>query len=191
MKPDLQRRIQRYGWDKAAPNYEIGWEEQLWPTQERLLSTGDLEPGEEVLDVSCGTGLVTFPVAEIIQPGGYILATDLSDGMIENIHAQVNARKMNNIACKQMEAEDLALPDNIFDVVICCLGLMYFPNQACVAAFLGGAVALAYQKFDEKTKKEVHREYLDSIRQYRRSKAYDVPGEFVITGGIKPDYARQ
>jgi len=275
MKPDLQRRIQRYGWDKAAPYYETGWEEQLWPAQERLLSTADLKPGEEVLDVSCGTGLVTFPAAEIIQPGGYILATDLSSGMIEYIHTQVNAQKIDNIACMQMDAEKLGLPDNNFDMVICSLGLMYFPNpakaikemfrvlkpgghavalvwgerkhcgwagifptvdrrvqsdvcplffqlgtdnalsqrfeeagfeevqsdrfsydlhyqdgnQACVAAFSGGAVALTYQKFDEKTKEEAQEEYLDSIAQYRNDTAYNIPGEFVISTGAKPGHS--
>jgi len=58
-------------------------------------------------------------------------------------------------------------------------------KQACVAAFLGGAVALAYQKFDEETRKEADEEYLDSINQYRNEMEYDVPGEFVIVKGIK------
>ncbi len=130
MKPDLQRRVQRYGWDKAAPYYETGWEEQLWPAQERFLSTADLKPGEKVLDVSCGTGLVTFPAAEIIQPGGSVLGTDLSDGMIEKARSQLNKQEVDNVTFQQMDAGEMDLPDNSFDVVICSLGLMYFPYPA-------------------------------------------------------------
>ncbi len=37
MDPRLQRRVQRYGWDKAAEFYEGGWQEQLEPVQTLLL----------------------------------------------------------------------------------------------------------------------------------------------------------
>lgn len=271
MKPDLQRRIQRYGWDRAAPHYETGWQEQLWPAQESLLSEVEPQPGEIVLDISCGTGLVTIPVAEIVQPGGTVTGVDLSEGMIEEARSRAADKRIQNVTFKHMDAEVLNLPDNAFDLVICSLGLMYFPSpdkaleemhrvlklggraaalvwgarkecgwaeifpitdrrvqsdvcplffrlgtgmaltmafekagfeelkskrfsydlhfrndeQACTAAFLGGAVALAYQKFDDQTKKAVCQEYLDSITQYRNGQSYDIPGEFVITKGFK------
>lgn len=56
-------------------------------------------------------------------------------------------------------------------------------EQAVIAAFLGGAVALGYRKFDGQTKEEVHAEYLESISSYRNETGYDVPGEFVIVLG--------
>ena len=34
MKPDLQRRVQRYGWDKAAEYYENCWQAQLNPAHD-------------------------------------------------------------------------------------------------------------------------------------------------------------
>lgn len=58
-------------------------------------------------------------------------------------------------------------------------------EQAVIAAFLGGAVALAYRKFDEPTKEEVHEEYLESIVPYHNETGYDIPGEFVIVTGRK------
>ncbi len=55
-------------------------------------------------------------------------------------------------------------------------------EEACTAAFAGGPVALAYSRFDEDTREDVHVEYLESIEEYRTGARYDIPGEFV--GGV-------
>ena len=71
MKAELQRRVQRYGWDYSSPHYEKGWQHQLWNAQKRLLDAIAIKAGESVLDISCGTGLVTFPLAEAVGPGAF------------------------------------------------------------------------------------------------------------------------
>ena len=58
-------------------------------------------------------------------------------------------------------------------------------EEACLAAFAGGPVALAYHRFDDRTREEVHTEYLASIAAYRQGTGYEIPGEFVIATGIK------
>ena len=58
MDARLQRRVQRYGWDKAAASYESHWQRQLAPAQDRLLDLAALQPGERVIEVAAGTGLV-------------------------------------------------------------------------------------------------------------------------------------
>jgi ubiquinone/menaquinone biosynthesis C-methylase UbiE len=60
-------------------------------------------------------------------------------------------------------------------------------EEACGAAFAGGPVALAYSRFDDETRARAHAEYLASIEPYRHGTAYDVPGEFVLTFGHKPE----
>ena len=45
MDARVQRRVQRYGWDKAAGYYERFWARQLEPAQRRLLELAALEPG--------------------------------------------------------------------------------------------------------------------------------------------------
>jgi hypothetical protein len=56
-------------------------------------------------------------------------------------------------------------------------------EEACGAAFAGGPVALAYSRFDEDLRRQVHAEYLASIAPYRAGEGYAVPGEFVVTLG--------
>jgi len=68
MDERLQRRVQRYGWDKSAARYEAYWREQLEPALARLLERAACAEGERVLDVACGTGLASFPIADAVGP---------------------------------------------------------------------------------------------------------------------------
>lgn len=128
MTPDLQRRIQRYGWDRAANYYEAYWKEQLAPAQDRLLERAALQDFDRVLDVACGTGLVTFPAAEQVGPWGTVLATDLSDEMVAYVRAKAFRIGCGQVRARQMDAEQLDCPSRSFDAVLCALGLMYVPN---------------------------------------------------------------
>jgi ubiquinone/menaquinone biosynthesis C-methylase UbiE len=127
MDSRLQRRVQRYGWDKAAHLYEESWQQQLAPAQSTLLTLAQLAPGERVLDVACGTGLVTFAAADAVGPGGRAVGTDLSDGMVAEAHTRARSRGLE-IRFDRMDAEELAFPDASFDVALCALGLMYVPD---------------------------------------------------------------
>jgi hypothetical protein len=60
-------------------------------------------------------------------------------------------------------------------------------EDALGAAFAGGAVALAYSRFDDRTRDEAHAEYLASIEPYRNGEGYRIPGEFVVVSGTKDD----
>ena len=128
MKDDFQRRVQRYGWDRAAEYYDLCWQRPLKPAQDQLLERAALHPGKHVLDVACGTGLVTFPAADAVAPGGEVIATDLSAGMIERAQALAEDRGIRNVTFERMDAETLDLPDDTFDVALCSLGLMYVPD---------------------------------------------------------------
>ena len=129
MEANLQRRVQRYGWDKAADYYEEFWRKQLEPAQTRLLELAALKPGERVLDIACGTGLVTFPAAEAVGPGGEVVGTDISQGMIDVVRRIAAERGTANVSFDRMDAEDLGgLPDASFDAALTALGLMYVPD---------------------------------------------------------------
>lgn len=125
MDPRLQRRVQRYGWDKAASCYEEYWGKQLAVAQDRLLTLAELADGESVLDVACGTGLVTFPAAERVGPRGRVVATDISDAMVERIRKTARQRGLSQVTAERRDAEELEPGGATFDAALCALGLMY------------------------------------------------------------------
>jgi len=129
MEPALQRRIQRYGWDRAVDTYEHSWADQLKPAQQRLLQMAALQPGERVIDIACGTGLVTFPAADLVRSSGQVLATDISERMVEHVAEQAAARGASHVTTRRLGAERLdEVPDESFDAALCALGLMYVPD---------------------------------------------------------------
>ena len=128
MEPRLQRRVQRYGWDKAAVAYETYWHRQLAPAQKRLLELAGLQSGETVLDVACGTGLVSFPAAEAVGPQGKLLGTDISGEMVAVASERAASAGLSQAAFLRADGESLDLPEETFDVALCALGLMYMPE---------------------------------------------------------------
>src|SRR5699024_16676 len=64
---------------------------------------------------------------EIVRPGGSVIGVDLSEGMIEEARSRAADQGVKNITFKQIDAEALDLPDDSFDLIICSLGLMYYP----------------------------------------------------------------
>jgi ubiquinone/menaquinone biosynthesis C-methylase UbiE len=140
MEPKLQRRVQRYGWDKASAFYEDSWSKQLEPAQNRLMEMADLKPGEKVLDMACGTGLVSFRAAELVGPTGSVLGTDISENMVKAATEVAKANNITNITFERRDTEDLQLDDNNFDVALDSLGLMYYPVPLKACEEMGNAL---------------------------------------------------
>lgn len=145
MDARLQLRIQRYWWDKAVEPYETFWRRQLEPAQHRNLALADLQLGERVIDVACGTGLVTRPAAEAVGAAGWVLGTDISEQMVEWAARDAPS----HVAFERRDAQSLGQPDASFDKALCALGLMYVPEpvSACREMFRvlkpGGRVAVS------------------------------------------------
>src|SRR5690606_37582044 len=49
------------------------------------------QPGEHILDIGCGSGTSTFPLAEQVRPGGHILGIDISGQLVEIARAAAPA----------------------------------------------------------------------------------------------------
>jgi ubiquinone/menaquinone biosynthesis C-methylase UbiE len=128
MHAKLQRRIQRYGWDKAVGSYEHSWQHQLAPAQTRLLKMAALRPGERVLDVACGTGLVTCRAARQVGEHGTVVGVDVAGKMVAYAQQAAANQHLPQITWARMDAEELLLADATFDVALCALGLMYVPH---------------------------------------------------------------
>ena len=128
MEPALQRRVQRYGWDKASGYYESYWQKQLYPAQQKLLELANIKKGDKIIDIACGTGLVSFPAVGLTGEKGLVMANDISDKMVAMGADIARERNLSNISFQRMDAEELAVEDNSFDIALCALGLMYFPD---------------------------------------------------------------
>ncbi len=134
MDARLQLRVQRYGWDRAAVDYERGWATQLKPAQDLLLERAALKPGERVLDLAAGTGLVTFPAAEAVGTTGRVVATDISEAMVTMLRGEAARRGLHQVTAQRADAESYPFDDASLDAVLCALGLMYVPDPAtCLA----------------------------------------------------------
>lgn len=140
MEAKLQRRIQRYGWDRAAGDYERAWKSQLEPAQTRMLTLAAIHPGDKVLDVACGTGLVTFRAAEAVGPHGRVVGMDLSGEMVESASRWAAQRGIANVSFERAGAEELPIEESTFDVALCALGLMYVPEPALAVAEMHRAI---------------------------------------------------
>ena len=87
-----------------------------------------LKLNDRVIDIASGTGLVSFRVADITGENGFVLATDISDGMVKIGNNLVKEKNLNNIRFQRMDAEELDIPDEEYDAALCALGLMYVPD---------------------------------------------------------------
>lgn len=128
MESNLQRRVQRYGWDKAASHYENAWQQQLKPAHDLLFDFANIQAGDKIIDIACGTGLASFRAAAATGSQGLVVGTDISDKMIALAGQTAKENGIENIKFQRMDAEELQLNDEEFDVALCALGLMYAPN---------------------------------------------------------------
>lgn len=146
MDARLQRRVQRYGWDLAAADYEALWQQQLAPAQSALLDAAALAPGERVIDVACGTGIVSAAAARAVGASGQVLGVDIAEQMV----AAARQRALPQAQFMRRDGEALdGIADASFDVALCALGLMYMPSPERALGEMarvlrpGGRVALA------------------------------------------------
>lgn len=139
MDPRLQIRVQRYGWDAASELYEEGWRGPLAPAQQTLLRVANIKPAERVLEAACGSGLVTRALAEAVGPTGEVLATDLSQNMVDLTAWSCADAGYGQVRTARMSADDLVVAPESFDAAVCALGLMYVPDPGRAAASMAQA----------------------------------------------------
>jgi SAM-dependent methyltransferase len=88
------------------------------------------QPGESVLDVACGTGVLTRPVAKAIEPNGRVVGLDLKSGMLE-VARKIALNPSSTAPIEWHEGDASAIPfeNETFDIVFCNFGLMFFPDR--------------------------------------------------------------
>ncbi len=90
----------------------------------------DPRPGERVLDLACGTGVVARLAAQRVGPTGRVVGVDPNPGMLAVARAGVAPEPdAAPVEWHQAGAEALPLADAGFDVVCCQLGLQFFVDR--------------------------------------------------------------
>jgi ubiquinone/menaquinone biosynthesis C-methylase UbiE len=92
---------------------------------EQLVQLAQIGPDDRVLDVACGTGLVSFVCAPCARE---VVGVDISPGMLAKARALRHAREVHNVHFVLGEAEHLPFKDSEFDVVVCRLAVHHFPQ---------------------------------------------------------------
>ena len=93
-----------------------------------LIEAAALRPGERVLDIACGTGIVARTAARTLGGGASVVGLDLSAPMLE---AARSAAKAEGVSAEWKEGSAVKLPlaDATFDVAFCQQGLQFFPDR--------------------------------------------------------------
>ena len=111
-----------------------GYESYMVPTlfgpcSRILIQEANPKPGERVLDVGCGTGIVAREVASRLAATATVTAVDLSTNMLAAARA-VAAGEGLTIEWCEGNAEQLPFRDNAFDLVLCQFALMFVVDKA-------------------------------------------------------------
>lgn len=131
LNPEQIKAATRQAWEKSAG----GWNRQTplihaWLAQATaaLLDSAHIRQGMRVLDMAAGAGDQTLDIAQRVGPGGSVLATDISAGILQ--FAQENAQRagLGNVQTRVGDAEELSLDEASFDAAVCRLGLMLCPE---------------------------------------------------------------
>jgi len=152
------REQQREIWNRFSP----GWKRWDDLTMNFLKPMGDemvhmLKPKgvDVVLDVASGTGEPGLTIATKLR-GGIVVATDISEGMLEVARSNAARRGIKNFDIIASDVSELPFPDNSFDSVSCRFGFMFFPDMKLAVKEMvrvlkpGGRIAAAVWGLPEK-----------------------------------------
>ena len=88
------------------------------------------EPGDAVLELACGAGGLGLAIADKVAPGGSVLLSDVAPEMVTIAAARAAQRgehggESTQITARVIDLEQIDLPDESFDIVVCREGLMF------------------------------------------------------------------
>lgn len=95
---------------------------------DRLVAAAEIRPGDQVLDVACGTGVVARTVARHVGPGDAVAAIDVNPDMLATAR-EASGEVTPTIAFQQGDVMNLPFEDGAFDVVLCQQAVQFFPDR--------------------------------------------------------------
>lgn len=120
------------GWQldtTGAANYERNLVPVMEPWAADLLGATGVERGHRVLDVACGTGIVSRHAVRRVGPDGAVTGVDINPAMLD-LARGIATETGAEIRYVEAPADGLPVGDATFDVVLCQQGLQFFPDPA-------------------------------------------------------------
>jgi ubiquinone/menaquinone biosynthesis C-methylase UbiE len=132
MKPTfdpIQYKITtKANWNTVAPDYHYNWADQKvgpFKSTTELVKIADIVPDDKVLDVACGTGVVSKEISQLLGPKGLLVGIDLSRTALKIAKGTITFPNTNFL---EMDAENIGFNFK-FDKVTCQYGVMFFPDS--------------------------------------------------------------
>jgi ubiquinone/menaquinone biosynthesis C-methylase UbiE len=127
--------------ETLADSYDQTGVEFFKPVGRRLVELLDPQPGDRCLDIGCGRGAATLPLARAVGDAGSVDAVDLAPAMAAATRALVDEAGLGHVHVAVADAADLgAYDDHAYDVVASSLVLFFVDDPATVLRGWAGKV---------------------------------------------------
>ena len=111
-------------WVADADRYES----MLAPFGEQVIEAVRAQPGQQILDVGCGTGDVTRALAATVGDGGSVLGVDISEPMVAEARRRAEAARAANAAFEVTDAQVHPFPPGSYHAIVSRFGVMFFDD---------------------------------------------------------------
>ena len=115
-------------------------EKRVQKVNDLLLTRSAIKPGEKVLEVGCGTGAATVPLAEAVGGTGEVVGIDISEPMLAGARERISQSGLRNITLLRADAQVHAFEPNLFDLIASRFGVMFFADPVTAFRNLLGAM---------------------------------------------------
>ena len=127
-------------YDIVAPVYDKAIRKLYFPYRQKVIQLLQLQQGQSVLDLGCGSGLNFELIIEAIGPTGTLIGIDFSEKMLKRAQQLVDKHGWKNVILIEKDATKLTIEelkillnkDIRIDNILCTLGFSVFPEWQLV-----------------------------------------------------------
>ncbi|HEY3909872.1 MAG TPA: class I SAM-dependent methyltransferase [Stellaceae bacterium] len=124
-------------WNNVAGPRWVGLEgfveRRVRAVNDLLLRYSAAAAGERALEIGCGTGAFTVPLAKAVGERGEVIGADISEAMLAGARKRIADSGLKNVSLMQADAQTHGFEPGRFDLVASRFGVMFFADPA--AAF--------------------------------------------------------
>lgn len=117
------------GYDAIAASYDT-YSKYFEPSVAQMVEELPIKPGQYILDLACGTGIFTHPIAQKVGEQGKVVAVDLSIGMLQRNQENAAFQGLSNISFVPSDVCSFlsGISDNSVDGIVCGWGMSHMEH---------------------------------------------------------------